>query len=103
MQPHCLPCTLIHRRPPQWWRYSSSLRESLKHVDVFIAPSEFIMRQHRQMGFALPIAHLPHFVPEPRDAAASISGTVPTEPYFLFVGRLEAAACGPWLPAERGA
>ena len=88
-QPHCLPCTLFHRRPPQWWRYSSLLRESLKHVDVFIAPSEFIMRQHRQMGLALPIVHLPHFVPEPRDAEASGLGPLPAEPYFLFVGRLE--------------
>lgn len=91
-RPHCFACTLVHKRPPQWWRYSGMMAAAAKHVDLFLAPSRFIKAKHEEMGFRAPIAHLPYFVPEtsdgPRaDEAAKNSAT--DKPYFLFVGRLE--------------
>ena len=91
-QPHCLLCSLAYRRPPQWWRYLGLLESAVKHVDAFIAPSRFTKDRHQQMGLKAPIVHLPCFVPlaEPALSPHKVSDGVPQEPYFLFVGRLEA-------------
>jgi len=86
--PQCLACTLVHRRPPQWWRTTGLLKKAARHVDTFIAPSRFIADKHREMGFDAPIVHLPHFVPEP-EAAADRGADTAAEPYFLYVGRIE--------------
>ena len=92
MRPYCFVCTLIHKRPPQWWRYSGLLEAAAKHVDAFIAPSRFSKDKHQEMGLQAPIVHLPHFVPT-LDELPPTSGPVKDEasekPYFLFVGRLE--------------
>jgi glycosyltransferase involved in cell wall biosynthesis len=90
---YCFACTLVHKRPPQWWRYSGLLKTAARHVDMFIAPSRFLRDKHREMGFSAPIIRLPHFVPAiPDDHPESHSFTKgnPEKPYFLFVGRLEA-------------
>jgi glycosyltransferase involved in cell wall biosynthesis len=89
-QPHCLACTVAHKRPPQWWRYTGLLDSSVKHVDAFIAPSRFNAEKHRAMGFTAPIMELPPFLGEEENATAD-SGAPPDNgsPYFLFVGRLE--------------
>ncbi len=85
----CFACTIAHRRPPQMWRYTRMIEEAVNHVDLFIAPSEFTMQKHREMGLQKPIAELPYFTSrwshdQPNEAY------VPREvPYFLFVGRLE--------------
>ena len=85
----CFACTIAHRRPPQMWRYTQMIEEAVNHVDLFIAPSEFTMQKHREMGLQRPIAELPYFTSrwshdQPNEAY------VPREvPYFLFVGRLE--------------
>jgi glycosyltransferase involved in cell wall biosynthesis len=90
-RPYCLACSLIYRRPPQWWRYSSLLQAAIKHVDAFIAPSFFSKDIHHQMGLDVPIVHLPYFVPsvELSSQAPDQVGKAPEQPYFLFVGRLE--------------
>lgn len=92
-RPHCLFCSLVHKRPPQWWRYSGLLKEAIKHVDRFIVLNHFSEEMHRRRGFHLPTAYLPNFIPSPDAAASSVSPPVPNEaggpPYFLFVGRLE--------------
>jgi glycosyltransferase involved in cell wall biosynthesis len=83
-EPACLRCTLTFRRPPQLWRYGSLLERRLREVDLFLAPSESVIEQHRRRGFGYPMRRLPYFLPlrEPAQPA-------PTErPYFLFVGRL---------------
>jgi len=88
----CFACTLVHKRPPQWWRYSGILDESLKHVDAFIAPSLTSQRKHEQSGLRGLIVHLPNFV-----SVSENSGSMPIAqgkntagpPYVLFVGRLE--------------
>jgi glycosyltransferase involved in cell wall biosynthesis len=92
-RPHCLLCSLLHKRPPQWWRYSGLLKEAVKHVDLFIALSHFSKKKHQQMELHVPTAHLPNFIPS-SDAPALPAPEPPMndvgkEPYFLFVGRLE--------------
>lgn len=85
----CTRCVLNYRRPPQMWRYTGYLDRQLKHVDLFIAMSEFSRNKHMEFGFSREMEVLPYFLPgdagTPRGAAES-----PHErPYFLFVGRLE--------------
>ena len=88
----CVRCTLMYRRPPQLWRYTGMLARALRHVDTFIAPSEFTLRRHQADGLRIPIAHIPPCLDEP--SATSNAETVervrlPTRLFFLFVGRLE--------------
>jgi glycosyltransferase involved in cell wall biosynthesis len=89
---HCLICSLVHKRPPQLWRYTGLLQAAVKHVDAFIAPSQFVKDKHQEMGLDAPIVHLPHFVaavegdPSPM-AGPAIEGEA--GPFFLYVGRLE--------------
>jgi glycosyltransferase involved in cell wall biosynthesis len=88
-QKQCLSCTLAHRRPPQLWRYTDMIQRAVKNIDLFIAPSEFIMNKHIEMGLDLPIIELPHFTTQ-CERRESLSRTIMAEtPYFLFVGRLE--------------
>jgi len=89
LERQCLPCTLYHKRPPQWWRYSGLVEESIKHVDLFLAPSAFSAQKHHELGLNLPIVELPYF--SSRWATERIEAeTVSDDPrYFLFVGRLE--------------
>lgn len=92
-RPHCFSCSLIYRRPPQWWRYSSFLKKAVKYVDVFIALSHFSKEIHHQMGLHVPMACLPNFIPS-ADPTTWPSTKLPMDqvrekPYFLFVGRLE--------------
>ena len=87
--PGCLRCTLVHRRPPQVWRYARMLPRALRHVDAFIAPSLTSQRKHEELGIGGRIVHIPNFVSElPAHPLAARSG-VDRRPYFLFVGRLE--------------
>jgi glycosyltransferase involved in cell wall biosynthesis len=89
-RPSCFTCSLIYKRPPQWWRYTGVLEEAAAHVDAFIAPSRFSRDKHQQMGFKTPIVHLPYFIPAVKTPAALSPRAEPPEmPYFLFVGRLE--------------
>jgi len=90
--PSCLRCTLMYRRPPQLWRYTGMLARALRHVDAFIAPSEFTLRRHRADGLQIPVVHLPPCLDEPSattSAEAIEALRLPPRPFFLFVGRLE--------------
>lgn len=91
-RPHCFACTLVHKRPPQWWRYTGLLESAAREVDAFIAPSRFSREKHRAMGFTAPMAELPPFAGRDDDRPRTdgpIPGDAPDRPYFLFVGRLE--------------
>ena len=88
-KPACFGCTLVHKRPPQWWRYTGLLKKMIGHVDAFIAPSRFIGDKHREMGFAGPIVHLPNFATGDDAATDQGDDEPPGSPYFLYVGRLE--------------
>lgn len=84
----CLRCTLSYRRPPQSWRYTGYLQRELRHVDAFVAKSEFSRDKHRQFGFPRDMEVIPYFLPD--IPLAADEGPPPqARPYFLFVGRLE--------------
>jgi len=87
----CLRCVLRFRRPPQYWRYSGLLERELRHVDRFIAMSEFSRAKHREFGFPREMEVVSYFLPMPEPRAAADAETDPPHerPYFLFVGRLE--------------
>ena len=88
-KPECLRCTLLAKRPPQWWRYSGLLEKASRCVDQFVSPSRFTAKMHAERGFSQPVAHLPYFI-ERMDGDWKTPGLRPQEkPYFLFVGRLE--------------
>jgi glycosyltransferase involved in cell wall biosynthesis len=86
----CLRCSLSHRRPPQLWRYTGFLERQLRHVDAFIAKSEFSREKHREFGFPREMDVVPYFLPDEAPAPPATGGGAPHDrPYFLFVGRLE--------------
>ena len=85
----CLSCTLSHKRPPQLWRYTDLVKESVKHVDLFFAPSSFTAEKHRELGLNVPTVELPYFSSRWEQYPLE-SVQLPSSPrYFLFVGRLE--------------
>jgi glycosyltransferase involved in cell wall biosynthesis len=86
----CTRCVLSYRRPPQLWRYADTLQRQFRHVDLFIARSEFSRRKHHEFGFGPPMRVLPYFLPAdmPDPTAAPPSPRPHDRPYFLFVGRL---------------
>ncbi|MEP6960350.1 MAG: glycosyltransferase family 4 protein [Nitrospirota bacterium] len=85
----CFACTIAHLRPPQMWRYTRMIEEAVNHVDLFIAPSEFTMQKHREMGLQRPIAELPYFTSRWSHDQSTERYVSREVPYFLFVGRLE--------------
>jgi len=88
-RPQCFTCTLAHKRPPQWWRYSGMIRDAAQQVDAFIAPSQFTNQKHLEMGLEVPIVELPYFTARWQHEELPDRGTHRELPYFLFVGRLE--------------
>ena len=85
----CLSCTIVHRRPLQFWRYTNMIKQSVKHVDLFIAPSEFTKNKHLAMGLQVPVVELPYFTSRWQRGEAITERSRCETPYFLFVGRLE--------------
>lgn len=86
----CLRCVLNYRRPPQFWRYSGYLDRQLKHVDTFIAVSDFSRDKHREFGFRREMEVVNNFLPADSTSLSTAAETSPhPKPYFLFAGRLE--------------
>jgi glycosyltransferase involved in cell wall biosynthesis len=88
-KPSCLRCTLVNRRPPQWWRYTGLMQRATKAIDAFIGPSLFTMRMHRERGIGGPMVQLPLFHPGPHGTLTLEQPINDGRPFFLFVGRLE--------------
>src|SRR5439155_15601422 len=86
-KPACARCSLSFHRPPQLWRYGNLLERQLDQIDLFLAPSDSVIEQHRRRGFTHPIRKLPLFLP-PEDAGSPARARPEGRPYFLFVGRL---------------
>lgn len=87
-RPHCVACSLVHLRPPQWWRATGALPRALRRLDAVISPSRSNIEIHRARGADLPFVHLPNFVPhDPHEPPAEAAPD--GRPYFLYVGRLE--------------
>ena len=87
----CAACSVVYKRPPQLWRYSSLLETATKNVDAFIAPSLTSQRKHEQLGLKGRIVLIPNFVSiDSNDTALpKPNHEVQEQRYFLFVGRLE--------------
>jgi glycosyltransferase involved in cell wall biosynthesis len=86
----CLRCTLAHRRPPQLWRWTGYLEREARHVDAFIAMSDFSRQKHLEFGFRREMDVLPYFLPNlDGDTPAAGESPIHDAPFFLFVGRLE--------------
>jgi glycosyltransferase involved in cell wall biosynthesis len=85
----CFRCTLHAKRPPQFWRYGNAVAEACKSVDVFIAPSDFSVKNHYANGFPTKLTHLPHFVPDSFCTSSDKLSRHADRGYYLFVGRLE--------------
>jgi glycosyltransferase involved in cell wall biosynthesis len=88
----CFLCTLVHKRPPQLWRYTNVLRKTLRNIDAFISPSRFTKKKHLENGLDIPIIHIPYFLPQTErneDTYGTPISLTNNLPYFLFVGRLE--------------
>lgn len=86
-EPECVTCQLRYHRPPQLWRYTSLMQDSIKSIDAFIAMSEFSRDKHREFGFERDM----HVIP-PCGGQAFVNGGTASphpRPYFFFAGRLE--------------
>lgn len=83
----CIRCQLAYRRPPQPWRWTGMLSRATRHIDAFIAKSEFSRDKHRAFGFLPDMEVVPYFLPDV--PIVSESSSPHPRPYFLFVGRLE--------------
>lgn len=88
-EPNCFTCTLEHKRPPQWWRYSTLLEKSLRNLHALIAPSRFTQTLLNDGELPVPVRHIPNFGAS--DVPLAEEGDPSASPYFLFVGRLEKA------------
>ncbi|MDH5515617.1 MAG: glycosyltransferase family 4 protein [Gammaproteobacteria bacterium] len=86
----CLRCVLHYRRPPQLWRYTGLLNRQQRHIDTFIAMSEFSRDKHREFGFPRDMEVVNYFLPDIDSTTPAADDDSPHDrPYFLFVGRLE--------------
>jgi glycosyltransferase involved in cell wall biosynthesis len=86
----CFRCSLAFRRPPQTWRQTSLLDDSLAHVDALIALSKSVAANHLAFGLKHEMVSMASFMPDSvAKAAVSTFPPVQERPYFLFVGRLE--------------
>lgn len=85
----CLRCVLHYRRPPQLWRYTGFLQRELRHIDTFIAMSEFSRAKHREFGFPRDMDVVPYFLPDSGGVSVDPEPPLHDRPYFLFAGRLE--------------
>ncbi|MEW6144362.1 MAG: glycosyltransferase family 4 protein [Thermodesulfobacteriota bacterium] len=105
-EPSCLACQLVHGRPPQLWRYTNLMKNSLVHLDAIISPSRFTKKLHEDSGLNTPIFHIPHFAPLSADASGQDPngiGASSGKPYFLYVGRIEKLkGIQTLIPAFRG-
>src|SRR5205807_3459398 len=85
----CFKCQLHYRRPPQLWRATGYLEREARHIDTFIAMSEFSRDKHREFGFPREMEILPSFLEEDSTATGANGERPHHRRYFLFVGRLE--------------
>jgi glycosyltransferase involved in cell wall biosynthesis len=83
-EPRCARCLLAYRRPPQLWRATTARAGYVEAIDRFLAPSRFVVEEHRRRGLDIDAVVLP-YVASPNGARPAASD----RPYVLFAGRLE--------------
>jgi len=57
----CFSCCLKSGIPPQVWRYTSLIQNSIRKIDSFISPSNYTAEQHKSGGIKNPIKIIPLF------------------------------------------
>jgi len=88
-RPQCFSCCLRSGIPPQLWRYTGLLKNSLAHIDRLLSPSQFTADKHRDAGLSKNIHVLPLF--------STLVAKNPAEfvdkdrPCFVFAGRVTAS------------
>jgi glycosyltransferase involved in cell wall biosynthesis len=85
----CVRCCVQAGRPPQFWRKTTLLEQSLRHLDALIGPSLSTIREHARRGIATPMTHLPYFLPEDYTGLPESAEPAFDRPYFAVAGRLE--------------
>jgi glycosyltransferase involved in cell wall biosynthesis len=86
-RPQCLQCCIRSGIPPQLWRYTRLIEQSLGKIDLLLSPSQYTATRHREAGIRVPIRVLPSFT----NIAPTLSPSRPARPYFLFAGRVTAS------------
>jgi glycosyltransferase involved in cell wall biosynthesis len=91
VQPSCVSCCLLGRRPPQVWRGTRAIANGLSALDALIFPSRHALELHRRRGFGAfaPLVHSPYFLPD--DWSGGIENEPPEllkRPYLAAAGRL---------------
>ncbi len=85
----CVKCTLHGKRPPQFWRGSDLLDRGLRALDALIAPSRSTIYEHARRGVAVPMRHLPYFLPHDYTGLPEVASPRHERPYIAAAGRLE--------------
>ena len=99
-KPQCFSCSIRSGKPPQLWRYSKLIENSLEAVDALIAPSQYTAQKHSEAGIKIPIHVLKLFSAlDPDIAEAYIQ---PSQPQFLFVGHISERVLGHSLRGVEG-
>jgi len=88
----CVRCTLRSGRPPQFWRYLRRRDRHLAAIDSIVFPSRATQAVYEAQGITRPGRVLPHFLQDEYFDRAGAAGARDrsAEPYFLYVGRLDA-------------
>lgn len=85
---YCSICSLMHKRPPQLWRYIIKMNEKIKNCDVIITPSIFMKNRLQELKINNnKFCVIPNFIPHSK--IEKIEKTPYNFSYFLFVGVLE--------------
>ena len=79
----CHSCSIARGKPPQLWRKGGVVADGLEHIDLFLAPSQFVKDKVREFLPQIPIEVLPNFLPDRSVVDAE------REDFFLVVSRLE--------------
>ncbi len=87
--PQCIRCCVRSGIPPQFWRYTSLIDQSLANVDAILSPSQYTAERHKALNHPPPIHVLPTF----SRLDPKLNGSVPLQErcYFLYVGRITAS------------
>jgi glycosyltransferase involved in cell wall biosynthesis len=85
----CVRCCVQANRPPQFWRKTSLMQESLAHLDALIGPSQSTIVEQSRRGIEAPMTHLPYFLPDDYTGLPESPTHFHDRPYFAAAGRLE--------------
>ena len=88
IKPASLPCALDllkNKRPPQLWRFTNTLRNALRSIDLVLSPSQYLESFLMKNGLERPVSILPNFVLNPPDDVPDLA----EEDFFFYAGMLE--------------